>query len=46
MHLLRYDSTFGRLGAEVTQTDKGFRVGDREITVFEEKDPKAIGWGG
>jgi glyceraldehyde 3-phosphate dehydrogenase len=46
MHLLRYDSTFGRLGAEVTQTDKGFRVGDREITVFEERDPKAIGWGG
>ncbi|MGO8723847.1 MAG: type I glyceraldehyde-3-phosphate dehydrogenase, partial [Acidimicrobiales bacterium] len=46
MHLLRYDSTFGRLGAEVTQTEKGFRVGDREITVFEEKDPKAIGWGG
>ncbi|MGA3352851.1 MAG: type I glyceraldehyde-3-phosphate dehydrogenase [Acidimicrobiales bacterium] len=46
MHLLRYDSTFGRLGAEVTKTDKGFRVGDREITVFEERDPKAIGWGG
>ena len=28
------------------QTDKGFKVGDREITVFEERDPKAIGWGG
>ena len=46
MHLLRYDSTFGRLGAKVTKTDKGFRVGDREIIVFEERDPKAIGWGG
>jgi glyceraldehyde 3-phosphate dehydrogenase len=46
MHLLRYDSTFGRLGTNVTKTDKGFRVGDREITVFEERDPKAIGWGG
>jgi glyceraldehyde 3-phosphate dehydrogenase len=46
MHLLRYDSTFGRLGVEVAQTEKGFRVGEREITVFEERDPKAIGWGG
>jgi len=44
-HLLRYDSTFGRLGVEVSQTEKGLRVGDREITVFEERDPKAIGWG-
>jgi glyceraldehyde 3-phosphate dehydrogenase len=44
-HLLRYDSTFGRLGVEVSRIDKGLRVGDREITVFEEKDPKAIGWG-
>ncbi len=44
-HLLRYDSTFGRLGVEVTHTDKGFRVGDREIVVFEEKEPKSIGWG-
>ena len=31
--------------AEVAQTDKGFTVGGREITVFEEKDPKAIAWG-
>ncbi|MGD1012008.1 MAG: type I glyceraldehyde-3-phosphate dehydrogenase [Acidimicrobiales bacterium] len=45
-HLLRYDSTFGRLGVEVVHTDPGFSVGGREITVFEEKDPKAIGWGG
>jgi glyceraldehyde 3-phosphate dehydrogenase len=43
-HLLRYDSTFGRLDVDVTHTDKGFKVGDREITVFEERDPKAIGW--
>ncbi len=45
-HLLRYDSTFGRLDAEVTRTDKGLRVGGHDITVFEERDPKAIGWGG
>jgi len=43
-HLLRYDSTFGRLDAEVVHTDKGFSVNGREITVFEEKDPKAIAW--
>ena len=45
MHLLRYDSTFGKLDADVAQTEKGFKVDDREITVFEEKDPKAIAWG-
>jgi glyceraldehyde 3-phosphate dehydrogenase len=44
-HLLRYDSTFGRLGVEVVHTEKGFRVGNHEITVLEERDPKAIGWG-
>jgi glyceraldehyde 3-phosphate dehydrogenase len=43
-HLLRYDSTFGRLDAKVVHTDKGFSVNGREITVFEEKDPKAIAW--
>ena len=45
VHLLRYDSTFGKLDVDVAQTEKGFKVGDREITVFEEKDPKAIAWG-
>ena len=45
VHLLRYDSTFGRLDVDVAHTDKGFKVGGREITVFEEKDPKAIAWG-
>ncbi len=44
-HLLRYDSTFGRLPVDVAQTEKGLQVGDREIVVFEERDPKAIGWG-
>ena len=44
-HLLRYDSTFRRLGVEVASTEKGFQVGDREIAVFEEKDPKALPWG-
>ena len=28
------------------QDRQGHPVGDREITVFEERDPKAIGWGG
>ncbi len=44
IHLLRYDSTFGPLHAEVANTDKGFSVGGREITVFEERDPKTIAW--
>ncbi len=44
-HLLRYDSTFRRLDVEVSLTANGFQVGDREIAVFEERDPKALPWG-
>ena len=44
-HLLRYDSTFGRLPVEVAQTEKGLQVGDREIMVFAERDPKALALG-
>ena len=44
-HLLRYDSTFRRLDVEVALTANGFQVGDREIAVFEERDPKALPWG-
>jgi len=44
-HLLRYDSTFGPLDVVVAITERGFKVGDREIAVFAEKDPKALSWG-
>ncbi len=45
IHLLRYDSTHGRLKVAVEETAKGFVVGSREIAILSEADPKALGWG-
>jgi glyceraldehyde 3-phosphate dehydrogenase len=45
IHLLRYDSTHGRLRLPVEVTTDGFRVGGREVAVLREPDPKALGWG-
>ena len=44
-HLLRYDSTHGRLDREVTVGDGEIRVGDDRFQVFAERDPKALPWG-
>jgi len=43
-HLLRYDSTHGRLDAEVEVTEDGIRVDGKTIRVFAERDPKALPW--
>jgi glyceraldehyde 3-phosphate dehydrogenase len=45
IHLLRYDSTHGRLGRAVEETEAGLRVGGRQVAVLCERDPKALGWG-
>jgi glyceraldehyde 3-phosphate dehydrogenase len=44
-HLLKYDSTHGRLDEEVTVTDDGISVGGDTFKVFAERDPKALPWG-
>ena len=44
-HLLKYDSTHGRLGAEVGVTAEGITVDGKLLKVFAERDPKAIPWG-
>ena len=44
-HLLKYDSTHGRLGEEVVVSGDGISVGGSLIKVFAERDPKAIPWG-
>jgi glyceraldehyde 3-phosphate dehydrogenase len=44
-HLLKYDSTHGRLDADVRVTDDGFEVGGQTLKVFSERDPKALPWG-
>jgi glyceraldehyde 3-phosphate dehydrogenase len=43
-HLLKYDSTHGRLEEEVKATDEGITVGGQLIKVLSERDPKALPW--
>jgi glyceraldehyde 3-phosphate dehydrogenase len=45
-HLLKYDSILGRYPAEVSVVDGGIQVGDAKLTIFAEKDPAALKWGG
>jgi glyceraldehyde 3-phosphate dehydrogenase len=44
-HLLKYDSTHGRLEVDVRVEGDAIRVGDDAIKVFGERDPKALPWG-
>ena len=44
-HLLKYDSTHGRLGDEVKVTGDGIQVGSDTLKVLSERDPKALPWG-
>jgi glyceraldehyde 3-phosphate dehydrogenase len=44
-HLLKYDSNYGTLDAEVSHTDSSIIVDGAEIRVFSERDPAALPWG-
>lgn len=44
-HLLRYDSTLGPLGEEVSLSDDTLRAGDFDIKLLSERDPAALPWG-
>ncbi|MCA2218980.1 type I glyceraldehyde-3-phosphate dehydrogenase [Jidongwangia harbinensis] len=43
-HLLEYDSTFGRLDAEVSYTDDALTVGWHTIPVFSRRSPDQLPW--
>jgi glyceraldehyde 3-phosphate dehydrogenase (phosphorylating) len=43
-HLLEYDSTFGRLNAEVSFTDDMLVVGWHSIPTFSRRDPDQLPW--
>lgn len=43
-HLLRYDTTHGRFGAEVGAEDDHIVVAGERIRVLAERDPKALPW--
>ncbi|MDA8355229.1 MAG: type I glyceraldehyde-3-phosphate dehydrogenase [Actinomycetota bacterium] len=44
-HLLRYDSSQGSLGIEVSVRGDDLVVGDRTIRVLAEREPSALPWG-
>jgi glyceraldehyde 3-phosphate dehydrogenase len=44
-HLLRYDTTHGRFGAEVRAEGDHIVVDGERISVLAERDPKALPWG-
>ncbi|HZN12907.1 MAG TPA: type I glyceraldehyde-3-phosphate dehydrogenase [Acidimicrobiales bacterium] len=44
-HLLKYDSTHGRLGEEVTTDGDTITAGRDSFKVLAERDPKALPWG-
>ena len=44
-HLLKYDSVFGPLPAELSVADDALTIDGREIKVTAERDPAALPWG-
>jgi glyceraldehyde 3-phosphate dehydrogenase len=43
-HLLKYDSVLGELPSPVKVSKDGIKVGDDELLVLSERDPKALPW--
>jgi len=43
-HLLKYDSIFGILDADVSASDNAITVNNKTIKVFAERDPVALPW--
>ncbi|WBB61945.1 type I glyceraldehyde-3-phosphate dehydrogenase [Streptomyces sp. WMMC500] len=43
-HLLQYDSTYGRLTADITADDTSITLDGRRIAVTAERDPAALDW--
>merc|ERR1712082_507241 len=46
VYMFKYDSTHGKFKGEVKQDGKVLYVNGNKITVFNERDPAAINWGG
>jgi len=44
-HLLDFDSTYGRIGAEITHAGDSISIDGKPITVLSRRDPAAIDWG-
>ncbi len=44
-HLLKWDSTAGKLDTEISYDDTSITVDGHKITVYEERDPAKLPWG-
>jgi glyceraldehyde 3-phosphate dehydrogenase len=44
-HLLKYDSTFGRLDGDVSYDEESITVGGQRIVASAQKDPAQLPWG-
>ena len=44
-HLLKYDSTLGRLGADIEVSDDAITVGGKRMAALKERDPAQLPWG-
>ena len=45
VHLLRYDSNYGRFPGKVEAREDGFVAGGDEVKVLSERDPSKLPWG-
>jgi glyceraldehyde 3-phosphate dehydrogenase len=43
-HLLKYDSTYGKLEAPIKALPDGLAIGDEQVKVYSERDPAKIPW--
>jgi glyceraldehyde 3-phosphate dehydrogenase len=43
-HLMKYDSTHGRLGVDVTASKDSITIGGNKVNYTQERDPKALPW--
>ena len=44
-HLLKYDSTFGRLDSDVSYDDESITVGGQRVAASAQRDPAQLPWG-
>ena len=44
-HLLKYDSTFGRLDGDVSYDDESITIGDQRVLASAQRDPSQLPWG-
>ena len=45
VHLLKYDTNYGRFPGDVVETEDGFKASGDEVKVLAERDPAKIPWG-